>query len=474
MRLLALLGLTASSSLGQVLYETVKLVSDDVAIGDQFGFCVSIDGGVLAVGAVRDDDAGESSGSAYLFDASLTSTSFGSQLAKLLPVDGAPGDQFGHSVAAGGGVVLVGAIFDDDRGVSSGSAYLFDADPGSPTFGTQLAKLLADDGAPGDLFGIRAAISDGVAVISTWYDDDLGSESGAAYLFGAVPGSPDFGQQLAKLLPDDGAAGDHFGRTVSIGGGVAIVGAHRDNDLGWDSGSAYVFDVDPASPSFGQQLIKLLPDDGATGEHFGCCGLDIGGGVAIIGAAGDNDNGTDSGSAYLFDVDPKSPGFGHQIAKLLSSDGAVGDNFGGAAAVSDGLGVVSANRDDDNGENSGSAYVFDTDPGSLSLGFEKHKLLPTDGGAGDWFGSVEISNGLIAIGAIGNEAFSGGVYLFDIQPCSPIDFAGPFGVLDLADIVAFVTAFDNMSVIADLADPVGVWDLADVVSFVIAFSAGCP
>ena len=38
-------------------------------------------------------------------------------------------------------------------GLNSGSAYLFDADPGSPTFGEQLIKLTASDAGAGDYFG---------------------------------------------------------------------------------------------------------------------------------------------------------------------------------------------------------------------------------------------------------------------------------------------------------------------------------
>jgi hypothetical protein len=50
----------------------------------------------------------------------------------------------------------------------------------------------------------------------------------------------------------------------------------------------------------------------------------------------------------------------------------------------------------------------------------------------------------------------------------------PDGVLDLADLVAFVTAFTGADPLADFAEPEGVFDLADIVAFVAAFNAGCP
>ena len=57
----------------------------------------------------------------------------------------------------------------------------------------------------------------------------------------------DFGDQLFKLLPDDSAVGDWFGRPVAISGTTAIVGAFWDDDNGTNSGSAYLFDAAGAS-----------------------------------------------------------------------------------------------------------------------------------------------------------------------------------------------------------------------------------
>ena len=48
------------------------------------------------------------------------------------------------------------------------------------------------------------------------------------------------------------------------------------------------------------------------------------------------------------------------------------------------------------------------------------------------------------------------------------------GVLDLADISAFISAFLAHDPAADLAPPAGVFDLADLGTFIQAFLAGCP
>ena len=49
------------------------------------------------------------------------------------------------------------------------------------------------------------------------------------------------GDQLFKLLPDDGVAEDRFGNSVAISGATAIVGVALDDDNGKLSGSAYLF-----------------------------------------------------------------------------------------------------------------------------------------------------------------------------------------------------------------------------------------
>ena len=268
--------------------QLAKLLPDDGAAGDLFGNSVAINGAIAIVASYRDDDNGTDSGSAYLFDISDPANPV--QIFKLLPDDGAVDDRFGWSVAISGAngkqTAIVGAYVDGDNGNVSGSAYLFDTNTGR-----QIAKLLPGDGVAGDWFGYSVAISDTTAIVGAFHDNDNGSNSGSAYLFGTTTGL-----QTAKLLADDGTAFDHFGRSVAISGATAIVGAHWDDDNGSSSGSAYLFDI-----TTGRQIAKLLPNDGAAFDHFGNF-VAISGATAIVGAWQDDDNGDDSGSAYLFDT----------------------------------------------------------------------------------------------------------------------------------------------------------------------------
>ena len=125
-------------------------------------------------------------------------------------------------------------------------------------------------------------------------DDDGGTNSGSAYVFMR---SGTFWSQQVKLTASDATAGDYFGVSVSISGDYAIVGAYRDDGDGSDSGSAYVF---MRSDTTWSQQAKLTAFDAAAGDEFGFS-VSISGDYAIVGAWCDDDGGTDSGSAYIFE-----------------------------------------------------------------------------------------------------------------------------------------------------------------------------
>jgi hypothetical protein len=370
--------------------ELDKLLAADGAAEDYFGNSVSISGDYAIVGAYGDDDNGENSGSAYIFKRDGSSWS---EQAKLLAADGAAEDDFGRSVSISGDYAIVGAHSDDEKG----SAYIFKRDGSS---WSQQAKLLASDGAVGDSFGRSVSISGDYAIVGALLDDDNGAQSGSAYIF--KRDGTNWSQQ-AKLLASDGAAHDWFG-SVSISGDYAIVGAYGDDDNGADSGSAYIFKRDRSSWS---QQAKLLAADGEAVDYFGIS-VSISGDYAIVGAYKDGDNGT--GSAYIFKRDGTS---WSQQAKLMASDGAADDFFGFSVSISGDYAVVGAYWDDDNGTQSGSAYIFKRDGSSWS---EQAKLLAADGAVGDRFGySVSISGDYAIVGANGdddNGTDSGSAYIY--------------------------------------------------------------
>jgi len=363
----------------------VKITASDGAAEDRFGYSLAVGSGRIVVGSVLDDDNGSNSGSAYIFDLD------GNQLAKITASDGAADDSFAEQtgIAVGSGRIVVGATGDDDNGSLSGSAYIFDLD------GNELSKITASDGAAGDVFGAPVSIGSGRIVVGSRWDDDNGTNSGSAYIFDLD------GNELTKITASDGTEFDVFGWSLAVDCGRIVVGAPLDDDNGTDSGSAYIFDLD------GNQLAKITASDGAAGDEFGYS-VAVGSGRIVVGADyADGENGTDSGSAYIFDLD------GNQLAKIIASDGAAGDQFGISLAVGSGRIVVGANWDGDNGVKSGSAYVFDLDGNQLD------KITASDGAADDNFGySVAVGSGKIIISAFfddDNGTNSGSAYIYSLS-----------------------------------------------------------
>ncbi len=100
-----------------------KLTASDAAESDQFGWSVGVSGDRVVVGARLDDDAGGDCGSGYVF---VRSAGVWSQQQKLTASDAAERDQFGFSVAVSGDTAVVGARWDSDAGQFSGSAYVYE------------------------------------------------------------------------------------------------------------------------------------------------------------------------------------------------------------------------------------------------------------------------------------------------------------------------------------------------------------
>lgn len=257
-------------------------------------------------------------------------------------------------------------------------------------------KLTASDGAVGDRLGHSVALSGSTAIVGAWTDDDQALDSGSAYMFNTATG-----QKTFKLIAKDGKASDYFGNAVALSGNTAIVGAYGHDGNGPNSGSAYLFNA-----STGQQTAKLTPRDTAANDLFGNA-VGISGTTAIVGAFRDDDNGSDSGSAYLFNTLT-----GVQTAKLTPNDAAAQDGFGYSVGISDTTAIVGARYDDAFANSSGSAYLFDT-----TTGTQIAKLTPEDPFTSKHFGaSVAISGSIAIVGALHDPdsiSPNGSAYLFD-------------------------------------------------------------
>jgi hypothetical protein len=375
--------------------QVAKLLASDGETWDDFGYAIAIDGDTALIGAYNDDKVGyDTQGSAYVFtrDAGGNWT----EQIKLKATDAASSQYFGVSVALEGDTAVICATYGD--GDPSGSAYVFTRDVGGNW--TQQAKLVAADG-PQSGFGEWVALDgDTVLVGAQGWLYDNGNPSGSAYVF-SRDASGNWTQQ-GKLLAADGAPGDHFGWSVALDGDTALIGA-------WRNDSAYVFTRD--AQGLWTQEEKLVAADGVGYMEFGwSVALSVD--TALIGAECDNDC---AGSAYVFTRDAGSNWT--QQAKLIGTDVSYGQQFGGSVALDGDTALIGSIADDDNGPDSGSAYVFTR---SGSTWTQQAKLIADDGIAGEFFGYSVALDGDTALISSDQGSFGGNrkgsAYVFKFSP----------------------------------------------------------
>jgi hypothetical protein len=214
--------------------------------------------------------------------------------------------------------------------------------------------------------------------------------------------------QIIKVVASDRAVDDEFGRSVAISGDYAIVGAALEchNATGGDSlyraGSAYIFKNNAGTWT---QMQKIVASDRGATDMFGIT-VAISGDYAIVGANGEDEDATGgntlslSGSAYIF---KNIAGTWSQVQKIVASDRAINDLFGGSVSISGDYAIVGASNEDHDASGgntlnlSGSAYIFKNIAGTWS---QVQKIVASDRGASDYFGnSVAISGDYAIVGA---------------------------------------------------------------------------
>ncbi len=350
-----------------------KIVASDRAPNDNFGDRVSISGNYAIVGAGGEDEDATGSnsmnnaGSAYVFERDGSGNWM--QVQKIVASDRAVDDRFGWSVSISGDYAIVGALLEDEDAsggntlILAGSAYLFKRG-GSGTW-DQVQKIVAADRAMGDQFG-TVSISGDYVIIGAGGEDhnatgaDSMWDAGSAYVF-ERDGSGIW-NQVQKIVASDRGPRDKFG-TVSISGDYAIVGAASDdeNATGGDSitnaGSAYLFERD--SSGNWMEVQKVVASDRGFDNIFGSA-VSISGNNAIVGSREDDEDAAGgntlniAGAAYMFERD--GSGNWMQVQKIVASDRAMGDQFGGSVSINDNYVIVGALQEMNA---AGSAYLFE-------------------------------------------------------------------------------------------------------------------
>ena len=202
-------------------------------------------------------------------------------------------------------------------------------------------KLVGDTNS----FGLSLDINGGAVVVGDSIADGAVPFTGAVYVFGETGGE---WIEEQKLIDENATSQSRLGSSVSIVGDTIVAG---DNFLSNNIYRAYTRSgalwSETATFSPGNIEFVGRPSGGpvALGEN-----------LAVVGSRSADISGVDgAGTAWIFQ---KIDNNWLEVAQLLASDPQRNDFFGGAIAIDSDTIVTGANADDDNGEGSGSVYIF--------------------------------------------------------------------------------------------------------------------
>ncbi len=327
-------------------------------------------------------------------------------------------DRYGVALALNGEILFVGAPSDDDAAPNGGVVFVLERD--STSSFTEVQKLTASDAANDDRFGESLAVSGNWAAIGAPYNDNPGSDSGTVYVFQRdLAGS---WTQHSILTPSSNGTYYRFGHSVAISGRTIAVSSPLGRDLTIPGGGVYrsgivtMFEYDSCADTWNETQI-LQASDATSNDNFGNA-IALAGNRLIVGAPLDDDNGNSTGSVYVF---TRLAGVWTETAKLNHTLPGRFDYFGQTVSMSEDstLTIIGApGRDNPGALNSGAAYVFERSGLTWN---QTDELVASDATNYDAFGqSVGVSSsgllgGNIVVGAYKDDTEqldAGSAYLF--------------------------------------------------------------
>jgi hypothetical protein len=383
------------------------------------GAASAVSGTVVAVGSPA-TTVGQNSGQGAVLVYTVTASGTWQLAATLTASDGAAHDSLGTSVAIDGDTIVAGAPYHTVAGnPAEGSAYVFTRPTGSSwTNATETAKLTPSDGAANDNFGLAIGVSGSNAAIGS-PGHTVGGNVGQGSVYVFSEGATGGWQQATptEFGQATGAAGDGFGSSVAISGDTLVAGAPS-HTVGGQSGEgeAYAITEPSGGPWPSATESPLTSTDGAAGDSFGAA-VAISAGTLVVGApshtVGSNPG---QGAAYVYSA--SSNGSWSQAAELAASDGAAGDGLGQGVAVAGGTIVAGAPYHTVGAaQYAGEAYVFSEPSSGGWPNAVQSGLNAGDGATNDHLGlSVGVAGSTVVAGApahaTGAGSDNGGLYIF--------------------------------------------------------------
>ncbi len=358
--------------------EVKKLQSSNPKLRDNFASSVAIDGDTVVVSAPFSQRA------AFVYLRNFGGVNEWGEVKKIEVDDSS--NRFGFSsIVIADDLLVIGDYFSQGAVTNpgsngSGAVYGFSRDVGGQENWGEVAKIIDNDGLPGAGFGRSVAIDGNFMVIGRHLSIGILTPPGAAYLFqrDSTNGSWNQAQKIDDFID---FSGSRFGYSVSVDGEFAAVGAFRDPLVAPDAGSVSI--LRKRLPTDSWRLVdKVTALDAQAGDFFGRS-VSLYRNTLAVGAYTEDENGSNSGAIYIFERGLEQ---WPQAAKLLASDGAAADRLGQSISLERNTLVAGAFFDNDNGSKSGSAYVFERNEGGPNKWGEVRKLIASDGLSNELFG----------------------------------------------------------------------------------------
>lgn len=344
----------------------------------------------------------------------------------LFAADPVAGNRFGESVDLKGNWAIGGSNMKNATGEQIGTAYILNHDANTGEWG-QVKQLFPDNFSAGDQFyGAKVAMGNGYCAVSAPLDDEGSADAGAVYLYkfnGNDPSDWVFYQKITGIN-----ANEQIGSSLDFSAdGLLIIGASLNSDNSLESGAAYIFAQTPVGTGNWNLVKKLGANDPNFADHFGNA-VAISGDYALVGSNNNDEKGVDAGAAYLFGRNVGGANNWGQIKKIMAPDGEDDDNFGVSVDIDAAWAVIGANKDDDNGNESGSAYVFYKNQGGVADSWNQHvKMRDFNGKKGEHYGyDVSIDGDHFVVGARWKKIFqsrAGAIFVYHREDSGWAEFA---------------------------------------------------
>jgi hypothetical protein len=334
-----------------------KITASDPSGAAFFGQSVSVSGEVLVVGAPGWDGRG----AIYIYHRNQGGGDNWGEVARRSALGIQAGDRFGASVSVHNDLVAVGVPEMTADGVNAaGIVYIFDRHQGS-TDSYAIADIFhSPTPVAFGLFGTSVSISDQRVLVGEPLATLNGPASGAAYFFTRIPYGTDWAW-TATLEPNDGAANDRFGTSVSLDGSTAAVGAPGKSVSATNSGAVYVFESLTMTGLTWSERRRILPGNFENPEtleemNFGYS-VALRGDQLLGGAPGRKFGAMGNvGGAWLMERNQDGSFLWGVTAEFTSETPAVNNEMGMSVALLPDLAVIGAPRVD-NGGSADEGYV---------------------------------------------------------------------------------------------------------------------